>query len=263
MNQKRRGQYAYLVCSWFSKISNALPVLRTGFISLATATFVSGQAVTPETATDSATAPKGINESLYATMEPLLQNNDGQLTPELRTAYLDWAANIVLTQLRQNNQTVPADCLAEVWADSDLRTAVYCAVFPPDPSILQNYAQLRAELGKAFLEKYRSLVIAFAVANRISRAETNEDLEVAPAGLSKDSALKPAKTAKEKSFISGIADFMKTNKVSALDLYQDETLQEQLAAFLTDRNAAPSLISEIKQSVPFGEKLKNAMVLLG
>jgi len=263
MNQKRRARYAYLVCSWFSKISNALPVLSIGFISLATATFVSGQAVTPETATDSATAPKGINESLYATVEPLLEKNAGQLTPELRTAYLNWAVSVVLTQLRQNNQTVPEDCLAEVWADSDLRTAVYCAVFPPDPSILQNYTQLRAELGKAFIEKYRSLVIAFAVANRISRTETNEDLEVVPAGLGKDTALKPAKTANEKSFISGIADFMKTNRVSALDLYQDEALQEQLAVFLTARGAAPSLIAEIKQSVSFGEKLKNAMVLLG
>jgi len=263
MNQNRRARYPYLVWSWFSKISNALPVLSIGFVSLATATFVSGQAVTPETATDSATAPTSINESLVATMEPLLKRNAGQLTPELRTAYLDWAANIVFTQLRQNNQTVPQDCLAEVWADSDLRTAVYSAVFPPDPSILQNYAQLRAEMGKAFVEKYPSLVIAFAVATRTSHIETNQDLEVAPAGLGKDTALKLAKTVKERSFVSGIADFMKTNKVSALDLYQDETLQEQLAAFLTDRNAAPSLIAEIKQSVPFGEKLKNALVLLG
>jgi hypothetical protein len=252
-----------MACSWFYNISNVPHFLSIGFISLATATFVSGQAVIPETATDSATAPNGISGSLYATIEPLLQKNDGQLMPELRTAYLDWATNMVMMQLRQLNQTVPEDCLAEVWADPDLRTAVYCAVFPPDPSILQNYAHLRAELGTAFVEKYRSLAIAVAVAGRIQNAETNEDLEVVPAGLSKDSALKPVKTAEERSFIVGIADFMKKNQVSALELYQDKTLQEQLAAFLRERNAAPSLIGEIKQSVPFGEKLKHAMIQLG
>lgn len=239
------------------------PVLSIGFISLATAAFVFGQPVTAGTAIDSATAPKDINESLYATMEPLLQKDDGQLTPELRTTYLDWATNIVLAQLRQHHQTVPEDCLAEVQADSDLRTAMYCSVFPPDPSILQNYAYLRAELGTAFVEKYRSLVIAFAVVRRVQNAETTEDLEVVPAGLSKDSTLKPIKTEEERSFISGIADFMKANQVSASDLYQDQALQEQLATFLGKRNADPSLIAEIKQSVPFGERLKNAMVLLG
>jgi hypothetical protein len=234
-----------------------------GFISLVmmqSAVFVSGQTMNPETATDSVTS---INESLYATVEPLLQKNNGQWTPELRTAYLDWATNIVLARLSQNNQMVPEDCLEEVWADPDLRTAVYCAVFPPDPSVLQNYAHLRADLGTAFVEKYRSLVIAVAVAGRTHNAETSEDMEMVPAELTKDPALKPVKSAKEKAFIIGVADFMKTNEVSALDLYQNETLQEQLAAYLRERNVAPSMIAEIKQSVQFGEILKNAMVLLG
>ncbi len=249
--------------SWLSKISNALTGLGIGSVSLATAALIAGQPLSAETATDRAAALEGINESLCAAIEPLLQKDDGQLTPELRTAYLDWAANIVLTQLRQNNQTAPQDCLEEVWADPDLRTAVYGAVFPPDPSVLQNYAHLRADLGTAFVRKYRSLVIAVAVDNRIARISTNEDSELVPAGLGKDTALKLPKSAKEKSFISDIADFMKANKVSALDLYQDEASREQLAAFLEDRDADPSLIAEIKQSVPFGEKLKNAMVLLG
>jgi hypothetical protein len=247
MNQQRTARF-YLVCSWF-------------IFSIATATFVSAQDENSETVID--TTPNGIKESLYATMEPLLQINKGQWTPELRTAYLDWATNIVLTQLRQNNQAVPDDCLVEVWADADLRNAMYCAVFPPDPSILQNYVQLRAELGTAFVEKYRSLVIAVAVATRIENAETNEDVEMVPAGLAKDPALKPPKTKEEKLFISGIADFMRTNQVSALDIYQDKAVQERLAAFLKERNISASMIAEIKESVPFGEKLKNAMVLLG
>jgi len=196
-------------------------------------------------------------------MEPLLRKGDGQLTPELRTAYLDWSSNIVMMQLYQNHQTVPDDCLAEVRGNSDLRTAVYGAVFPPDPSILQNYARLRADLGTAFAAKYRSLVIAAAVAGRTENANINEDLEVIPAGLGKDAALKPLKTAEAKSFIIGIADFMKINQVSALNLYQDTTLQDRLAAFLQARNADPALMADIQESVPFGEELKNAMVLLG
>jgi hypothetical protein len=263
MNQKRSAQYAHLACSWFSTVSKVLSILSIGLISPAAVTSVSGQTSTTQTANDSATAPIDINESLNATMEPLLRNNDAQLTPALRTAYLNWAANIVQTQLREHNQTAPDDCLAEVWANPDLCNAVYCAVFPPDPSILQSYAHLRAELGTAFVEKYRSLVIAVAVAGRIQRVETDQDFDIVPAAFSKDSALKPIKTAEEKSFIIGIADFMKTNRAPALDLYQNETLQQQLAAFLRERNADPSLIAEIGQSVPFGEELKYAMILLG
>ena len=51
--------------------------------------------------------------------------------------------------------------------------------------------------------------------------------------------------------------------MSALDLYQKEPWQAQLAVFLKSRQVPPSLIARIKTSLPFGEDLKNAMVLLG
>lgn len=222
-----------------------------------------------------------IDEDCYAAIGPLLEMDEGELTPEVRKAYLDWAEATVLRELRQGNQTVPEDCLDEVRADATLHDAMFGAVYPPDPSILQNYAHLRAEMGAEFIEKYRSLAVAVAVAKRIKGVESNQDLGVSgnstpfAASGSKDfgrnyqpefwvdESLQVIRTQDEKEMVASIADFMKTNQVAALELYQNASRQLQLAAFLKEHHVAPSLLGQINQSVQFGEWLKNAMVLLG
>jgi hypothetical protein len=219
--------------------------------------------------------------SPYGAVGPVLISFNGELRPEVRAAYLNWATNFVMGELRRYHQSVPDDCLAEVQADPDLSDAMFRSVYPPDPSILQNYARLRSELGDAFMAKYRSLVMATAVAKRINGTEVGlygttwigkpiEDEGGArdaegnyQPGFWTDESLQPVGTPAEKDYVAAIADFMKTNQVAALDLYQSAARQAQLVAFLKERNISPSLIMEVKQSVPFGERLKNAMVLLG
>ncbi len=245
--------------------------------------FAFGQAArepVPATANDT---QETIQSSCYATVGPLLDQTDGQVTPEVRTAYLSWARSIVTNELCQSGQTVSHDCMQEVWTNESLRVAVFGSVFPPDPSILQNYAHLRLEMGSGFMEKYRSLAIAVAVAKRTKGVEKEEDFDTIPertagqkgeyyhndaegnyqSGFWMNESLKPVKTKKEKALVAGIADFMKARQVTALELYQNQSLQQQLSAFLQDQNVAPGLIAKINQSVQFGEWLKNAMVLLG
>ena len=244
-----------------------------------------GQTTKEALAATSAT-PDSVKEKCYAAIGPLLARDDGRLTPEVRIAYLNWARDTVLEELCQRGQTVNEDCLAEVSANDSLMgemsDAMFGAVFPPDPSILQNYAQLRVELGAEFTEKYRSLIIAMAVAKRIEGLATNPDLDsvrvVGPdqrgtgdrdpqgnyqPGFWTDESLRSVGSTEEKAYVAGIAGFMRTNHVSALELYQNATLQGQLVAFLQARNVGQSLIARTKQSVDFGEWLKDAMVLLG
>jgi F5/8 type C domain len=203
----------------------------------------------------------------YAALGPLLEKGDGRLTQELKTAYLVWAENAVLEEL--GNQVVPNACLVEVHADDMLRNAMFGAVFPPDPSILQNYARLRSEMGVGFTEKYRSLVIATAVAKRTKgvvngQAAGRKDFgRNYQSGFWVSESLQSIRSEAEKELVSGLAEYMKANSVAALELYQNPARQQELAAFLKQRNIAPSLVAQLKKGVQFGEWLKNAMVLLG
>jgi hypothetical protein len=222
-----------------------------------------GNRIQPDTGADAGASIAGC----YAKVGPVLQSADGSLTPQVRKAYLDWAEKTVLEKLRQGNQTVPESCLAEARQDGTLRDALFGSVFPPDPSILQNYAQLCAELGDGFLAKYRSLVIAISVAKRtkgVEKAGTGKDIgrDYQP-GFWVDESLQAPGSEAEKEFIRRIANFMKQSHVSAVDLFQKAAPQQQLRADLAKHNVPSGLIAEVKKSIPFGERLKNAMVLLG
>ncbi|BDI34532.1 hypothetical protein CCAX7_65830 [Capsulimonas corticalis] len=189
------------------------------------------------------------------------------MTPEVRSAYLNWAQKTVVQELRRNNQDVPAKCLAEVQQHDGVRTAMFGSVFPPDPSILQNYAQLREQLPADLMSKYRSLAIAMAVSKRIKGVETSDESknigrDYQPGFWGNDSLQTPA-SAEERDFIHYLADFMTESHVSAGDLYQDASLQERLRVFLGQHQVSSKFIDEVHKSVPFGECLKNAMVLLG
>jgi F5/8 type C domain len=240
-----------------------------------------GQSAPQADPSASETALKSIGEECYAAIGPALQLDDGEMTPGVREAYLKWAEGTVLKELVEAKQVLPDDCLSEVNADATLREAIFGAVFPPDPSILQNYAILRERMSAGFMTKYQSLAIAVAVAKRTKGVERNGTPALSRGTPSlafsenkdfgrdyqpelwADYSLEPVASASEKEFIQGMAGFMKKNQVSALDLYQSGARQQQLIAFLQARNMGASFIGRIKTSVEFGEWLKNAMVVLG
>jgi hypothetical protein len=119
---------------------------------------------------------KQLAADCYLKIGPSLHKSGGRLTPELRKVYLDWARSTVLKALIQKNRTVSQDCMAEVDQDPALADAMFGAVYPPDPSVLQNYAQLRAQMGLSFTKNYRSLAMGIAVARRIRGVELDQSI---------------------------------------------------------------------------------------
>jgi hypothetical protein len=81
-------------------------------------------------------------------------------------------------------------------------------------------------------------------------------------GFWTDESLHTAGSNEEKQFIRCAADFMNESQVSASDLYQNSGLQEGFKTYLSKHGVSANWISEAKKSVPFGERLKEAMVLL-
>lgn len=202
----------------------------------------------------------------YTKIAPLLRSGDGQLTPEVRTAYLDWATQTVLDQLKRSNQTVSEDCLSEVQQDDTLRVAMVGSVFPLDPSILQNYAQLRTRLGPELLKKYRELVVAIAVARRTKGVENPGEVKSIGRDYQPDfwadESLQIPGSDQEREFTRVLADFMKRSRVSAAEVYQNSTVQRELKTDLTKQGVREDFVNGVKKSVWFGERLKYAMVLL-
>jgi hypothetical protein len=199
-----------------------------------------------------------IKEDCIAAVGALLQASDGKLTPQVREAYLDWAQRSVLQELQQSNVAVPESCLSEVLANDTLRDAMFGAVFPPDPSILQNYARLRSEMGPEFMNKYGSLVVAVAVADRIKGVEVGKD-PLEPVANTPDTP----KGQKAEQLVAAIVNFLQTNQITALELYQNPAQQQQLATYLQQHNIDPTPITQVPQFAHLGELLKQAMVILG
>jgi hypothetical protein len=231
------------------------------------------------------TDTKDIDQSLYAALGPVVKNFDGVLMPEMRTAYTSWATNLVMAELSKQGQSVSQDCLAQILSDPILSDAAFRSVYPPDPSILQNFARLRMELDPGLMAKYRSLAIAVAVAKRTEGVQTGQtpDFDALsskeriqrekygksatgdyqPAFWGDEGYLKPAKSQKDKKFIAALADYLRTNHVSALEVYTNVVQQERLKAYLNQNQISSPLTAGIGETVKFGESLKNAMVLLG
>jgi hypothetical protein len=202
--------------------------------------------------------------NVFAALHATLQSSNGTLTPALRAAYLDWAQQTVLTDLAAAKCSVPADCLAEVLSDPTLRDAMFAAIYPPDPSILQNYAQLRAELGAGFMKKYRSLVVGVAVAKRVDGLLGAS----APAQHPTKKALRKEKAAavsaaENARLAEAIAEFMRKNPVSALDLYTTADKREQLASTLGGKGFTEGELKVVRDPGRLFEPLKLVMVRLG
>jgi len=240
-------------------------LLTIGLLTIASVAFADDAANPVATTTPGAAEAVA---SCRAKMVPLLRASGGVLTPQVRQAYLNWADEYVTAELSHANQAIPDDCRADVNGDATSRDAVFGGVFPPDPSILQNYAELRQQLGSDFATQYHSLVVGMAVARRTKSIETGDDLKNIGRYYQpvywRDTALKVPGTEAEKDYVRHIADFMSRTRVSAFDLYVDDGLQDRLRAYLAKNGVANSLISEVRtSSVPFGERLKYALVDLG
>jgi hypothetical protein len=204
-------------------------------------------------------------EECYAAVGPLLRSSGGKLTPEVRGAYLAWAEKTVLQELG-GSDPIAAQSLDAVRSNDTVRTAVFGSVYPPDPSILQNWAQLRARLGDEFLEKYGSIVIAVAVARRVRRVETADEIQSIGSMYQHDywpefSVHRDSRGTKTQ-LVHLIAEFMRDRQVSAQDLYQNASLQEQLRAFLSLHGDPAGRNGAIRKDRTFAEHLMDAMILL-
>jgi len=207
--------------------------------------------------------------SCYEAVAFSLDQSGGKLTQEVRAAYLKWAEARCLRSITSAGGTISADCLAEVDADPTLREAMFGSVFPPDASILQNYAQLRGPLGPAAVKNYRSLIVAISVARRVNLVESTASVDAGTAGSDNippgwgDHILQGPPGEGDQKIVRAIADFMQKANVAALDPYENTALQGQLAAYLSTQGISAQQIGECHKSVQFGERLKWAMVQLG
>jgi len=205
-------------------------------------------------------------KSCLARIGDSLSKSNGVLTPALRAAYIDWAWKSNMDSLQAQRQTIAADCISEVEADSTLKEAVSAAVYPPDPSILQNYASLRSQLGPTFTKRYRSLAIAISVARRIKNVVIGPNLEVGRENQVPIWAYRPLFTAanqEESDLIGHIAAFLRTTGKSPLEVFESPELQKSLAAQLRSKQVREPYVQEVARTQVFGERLKNAMILLG
>jgi hypothetical protein len=193
-----------------------------------------------------------------------LVKSEGKLTPDVRGAYLDWSENLVLAQLATKRQEIPQDCLDEVHRDPNLRDAMFAAVYPPDPDILQNYARLRKALGPAFLQRYRSLVIGVAVARRNSSVAPADEHDFYPAGAATEPAGDDDTPEPSDALSRSVADFLKAQNLTALELYKDQAKRGELLDFLRKRGVVDrKQIDALQQNKPLGRALKRAMIILG
>jgi TPR repeat protein len=195
-----------------------------------------------------------------------LEKSGGRLSPEVRKAYLDWCWGSVLRALQSSHRSVSSECIEEVEGDPVLKDAMSVAVYPPDPSILQNYAVLREQLGAAAAQKYRALAIGVALARRVKGVEADPGEAVGRENQVPVWAYQPLQgpaNDDDRRFIAHIADFMKSKGCSALDLFNGDGLRAQLETYLSGNKVEKRFVDEVAKSAGFGERLKNAMILLG
>ncbi|HEX3602339.1 MAG TPA: hypothetical protein VHU84_19450 [Lacipirellulaceae bacterium] len=204
-----------------------------------------------------------------ATLE-LLRDAGGELTPTVRASYVDWAKGIVLGQLSAAKFVVPDDALHEIEASPTMTDAVFASVSPPDKTILENFVELRTKLGPAFVQKYRSLVVAAAVGHRkngVSSRDLSEDVVPDAEDLEVGSELPepdvPTKEEAPDELAGAVAEFMKSTHSSALEIFDQPMKQQQLREFLKSRNVSPKAAARVDEPKALGRALKSAMVVLG
>ena len=85
-----------------------------------------------------------------------------EFTPKLRRAFLAFARQQALAELKLKGKTLPKSFLAWVDSDPDIAAGVYAAHDKPQDGLLWLYS-LRLDLGKKKFEKYRQLALAAAL----------------------------------------------------------------------------------------------------
>ena len=193
------------------------------------------------------------SENSYAALTSAIESSNGKLSESVRAAYLDWAQAKVLASLASAKISIPQDCMDEVVSNATSRDAIFAAIYPPDPTILENYARLRSELGPDFLDKYRSLVVGVAVADR--------------GGWLTDSIAAPSRPSRaevqEMPLVKAIADFMTKNSVSALSLYTDSGQQSLLTQALLSDGLGSQQVNSVRNRDHLFSLLERAMIQLG
>jgi len=215
--------------------------------------------LTPDAAMD------GTAVECLRSLTPQLLKSGGEFTPGLRKAYVDWCWNSIVRSLTLKHQAVSIECIADVEKDADLKDAVAASVYPPDPSILQNYAALQAQLGRGFTTKYRSLAIGIAVARRIKGVESEPGRSIGRENqvpIWVYSPLNGPANEAERQFVGHIAEFMRSRGCSAVDLFNSAELRHKLISALTSIKVEARFIAEVERSIVFGNRLKNAMIVL-
>ena len=62
---------------------------------------------------------------------------------------------------------------------------------------------------------------------------------------------------------TAVAEFLKAQKVTALDAYKDPGRRQQLLDFLRQRHLDNKQVEALKNNKPLGRALKRAMIILG
>ena len=189
----------------------------------------------------------------FAALRSAIESSNGKLTESLRAAYLSWAQAKVLASLASEKISIPQNCIDEVASNATSQDAIFAAIYPPDPTILENYARLRSELGPGFVDKYRSLVLGVAVADR--------------GGWLTDSTPAPPRPsraeAQEIPLVKAIADFITKNSVSALRLYTDSSQQSLLEQALSNEGFEGQQVRSVRNRDHLFSLLERAMIQLG
>ncbi len=205
---------------------------------------------------------RAADSNLTEILDPLRQSN-GMLNDKVRGAYLAWAEKTVLAQLAAKNQSVPADCLEEVKGNPILSDAAFASVYPPDPDILANYARLRAGLGTAFVANYRSLVIGAAVALRSSPVAPADEHDFYPSSATTEPADDTDAPEPADALSKAVAEFLKSQKLTALEVYKDASRRDQLLGYLRVQHLGEKQIDGLKNDRALARALKKAMIILG
>ncbi len=101
-------------------------------------------------------------ESAKASLLKICKAEGSVFTPALRVAFLGYAKEKALTDLKARSITLPRDFIEWVDSDPEIATGVYAAHDKPADVLLWLYS-LRLDLGKAKFEKYRQLALAAAL----------------------------------------------------------------------------------------------------
>ena len=93
-------------------------------------------------------------------------------TPKVRKAFLAYAKEQTLAELKAEGRSLPKDFLAWIDSDPEVEASVYGAHHKPGDVLLWLYS-LRLDLGKAKFEEYHQLALAAAIVSAKEEMEAD------------------------------------------------------------------------------------------